>query len=168
MENFTQETLAIFCEKHELFLCVKKGDLRYVATYNIILIQQCTYSYNLYCLNYNRAKFLSVTEKAKKQTNVNVICDIHNGRAYQAVCSENCLLANDNNISLMLNTDGVQVYQSTNYSIWPVLLMINELPFTARYLKESNSSTYMYSQYVATYNSHIIAIPLFTEKIQGT
>ena len=74
--------------------------------------------------------------KERRQSNMN-ICDIHDGRIYQALCSENGPLANTNNISLTLNTDGVQVYQSTKYSMWPVLLIINELPFTARYMKES-------------------------------
>ena len=62
-----------------------------------------------------------------------MICDIYDGEVYQALCLENKPLANINNISLTLNTDGVQVYQSNNYSMWPVLLMINELPFAARY-----------------------------------
>ena len=61
-----------------------------------------------------------------------MICDIYDGQVYQALCSENKSLSNTNNISLTLNTDGVQVYQSNNYSMWPVLLMINELPFAAR------------------------------------
>lgn len=83
--------------------------------------------------NYIGPGFYQSLRKQRKQTDVNVICDIEDGRVYQALCSENGPLAAEDNISFTLNTDGVQVYQSSNYSMWPVLLMINELPFAARY-----------------------------------
>lgn len=37
-------------------------------------------------------------------------------------------------ISFTLNTDGALLFQSTSSSIWPVLLMINELPFNERFV----------------------------------
>jgi hypothetical protein len=37
-----------------------------------------------------------------------------------------------NNISTVWNTDGVPVFESSNYSIWPVYHMINELPYRLR------------------------------------
>ena len=32
------------------------------------------------------------------------------------------------NVSLTMNTDGVQVFHSSNYSLWPLFFLINELP----------------------------------------
>lgn len=59
------------------------------------------------------------------------IADIHDGNVYRAMNLQpsNGII----NISLTLNTDGALVYQSTSCSMWPVLLMVNELPFSARY-----------------------------------
>ena len=61
------------------------------------------------------------------------LSDIHYGDVYRALALQNGI-QNDRNIciSLTLNTDGALVYQSTSCSMWPVLLMINELPFNAR------------------------------------
>lgn len=62
------------------------------------------------------------------------LADIYGSQLYQALACAGGCLANDRNISVVLNTDGVVVFQSTNLSIWPVLLMINELPFPQRYV----------------------------------
>ena len=35
-------------------------------------------------------------------------------------------------ISILLNTDGVAIYRSSNVSIWPVWGVVNELPPTLR------------------------------------
>lgn len=35
-------------------------------------------------------------------------------------------------ITLVLNADGAPVFRSTSSSMWPALLMINELPFSQR------------------------------------
>ena len=61
------------------------------------------------------------------------LSDIHHGNVYSALGLQ---LNEDHNIciSFTLNTDGALVYQSTGCSMWPVLLMINELPFNARYV----------------------------------
>ena len=41
------------------------------------------------------------------------------------------------NISFLLNTDGVSVFKSSNVSLWPVYMQINELPYHKRKLKEN-------------------------------
>ena len=56
---------------------------------------------------------------------MNTITDIYDGKIYRTLCSENESLRKET-ITLTLNTDGIQVYQSTNKLMWPVLLMINE------------------------------------------
>ena len=36
------------------------------------------------------------------------------------------------NISFLINTDGVPVFKSSKVSIWPLYLIINELPYGKR------------------------------------
>ena len=62
------------------------------------------------------------------------ISDVYDGKAYQIHIAEGGFLSNTMNISLLLNTDGVQVFKSSNLSLWPVYLVINELPPHLRYL----------------------------------
>ena len=37
------------------------------------------------------------------------------------------------NVSFLCNTDGMQVFRSSSYTIWPIWLVINELPAHVRY-----------------------------------
>lgn len=67
--------------------------------------------------------------------------DIYDGLLYQKLFSDNGLLSDPNNISLSLNTDGAPIFKSSNVSIWPVYLLINELPIAQR-KKRSNSLFY--------------------------
>ena len=62
------------------------------------------------------------------------ISDVYDGKAYQIHMAEGGFLSNPMNISLPLNTDGVQVLKSSNLSLWPVHLVINELLPHLRYL----------------------------------
>ena len=73
-----------------------------------------------------------------RQRQCNGLTDIYQGNVYQELSLESGPLSKNTNISLTLNTDGVLVYESTNCSMWPVLLMINELPFTARLITHGN------------------------------
>ena len=60
------------------------------------------------------------------------ISDIYGGELYQSLRGSNGPLVERREISLTLNTDGVDCFHSTKESFWPVLLMINELPFNER------------------------------------
>lgn len=55
----------------------------------------------------------------------NTVCDIYSGREYRKNIE---FLLQPANISLSLNTDGVSIYHSSKISIWPVWIVINELP----------------------------------------
>ena len=37
-------------------------------------------------------------------------------------------------LSLMVNTDGVSIFRSSNFGLWPVYFVINELPPEKRYI----------------------------------
>ena len=54
-----------------------------------------------------------------------VLQDIYDGREYQRYSQ---FLSNNANVSLTLNTDGVAIFRSSKSSVWPVWLVINELP----------------------------------------
>lgn len=54
------------------------------------------------------------------------MADIVDGYAYKTL--QRGPLMSHHSITVILNTDGVVVFKSTNYTIWPVLLMINEHP----------------------------------------
>lgn len=79
--------------------------------------------------------YQSMVERKKRAKKPGRIADITDGQAYKALDSTlKDPLARERSVSVVLNTDGVTVFKSTNYSIWPILLMVNELPFSERYI----------------------------------
>lgn len=61
--------------------------------------------------------------------------DVYDGEVYKE--AEKGLLANDTNISFTWNADGLQIYDSSPYSLTPFFLVINELPPEKRFLSEN-------------------------------
>lgn len=63
--------------------------------------------------------------------------DIYDGQIYKELES-NGFFSKDKplNFSLIMNTDGVPVFKSTNKSLWPVFFNVNELPPHLRFKKE--------------------------------
>ena len=59
------------------------------------------------------------------------IDDIYDGNAYKKCVKQFCQ-RKEHYITLMCNTDGVQIYKSSKLSIWPIWLVINELPPSMR------------------------------------
>ena len=58
-----------------------------------------------------------------------IIRDIFDGHEYRKHVQSGFLSEqNKANVSLTLNTDGVEIYKSSKYSLWPIWLQINELP----------------------------------------
>lgn len=57
------------------------------------------------------------------------ITDIYDGEGYREFAQ---FLSHSSHVSLMLNTDGVALYRSSNVSIWPIWGVVNELPATLR------------------------------------
>ena len=53
------------------------------------------------------------------------ILDVYDGAGY---AKHKEFLAHPANISLVLNTDGVSVFHSSKASLWPVWIVVNELP----------------------------------------
>ncbi|XP_070549336.1 uncharacterized protein [Ptychodera flava] len=55
------------------------------------------------------------------------IKDVYDGQNYKSLFRKG-FLSNENNLSFAMNTDGVAIFKSSRVSMWPVYLMINELP----------------------------------------
>jgi hypothetical protein len=60
------------------------------------------------------------------------IYDFHNWKKHQQ-------LETPGNMGLCLNADGVSVFKSSKYSLWPLLLQVANLPPKLRYLCSHNS-----------------------------
>ena len=55
-----------------------------------------------------------------------VVSDVTTSALYKELINEHNLGSND--ISLMWNTDGIPVFNSPNFSIWPLQVSVNDLP----------------------------------------
>lgn len=85
---------------------------------------------------FKRDEFLSnlKTKFNRRKRNKDNIEDIYDGVQYQKLSSPGQPLSDmfPFNISFTWNTDGIPVFKSSKYSIWPMYLMINELPYHQR------------------------------------
>ncbi|KAK3926279.1 Zinc finger protein 438 [Frankliniella fusca] len=72
----------------------------------------------------------------RSKQNPNNIEDIYDGEIYKQVEAQT-FNNSGISISLMWNTDGVQIFTSNTYSLWPVYLVVNELPPEKRFLSEN-------------------------------
>lgn len=63
--------------------------------------------------------------------------DIYDGNLYRSYSNESGPLSCPDNVSFVLNTDGAPVFKSSKVSIWPLYLVINELPYRLRIKKEN-------------------------------
>lgn len=67
---------------------------------------------------------------------MNNIEDVYDSSQYQKLYENGGPLSEKNNISFTFNTDGVPIFKSSKTSIWPIFLMINELPYRMRKSKK--------------------------------
>ena len=59
------------------------------------------------------------------------IRDVYDGCLYRKHLN---FLSTPGHVSFMMNTDGVQIFRSSTTSIWPIWLVMNELPPNERYM----------------------------------
>ena len=69
-----------------------------------------------------------------KRANKNIE-DVYDGSLHQSKCGPGGFLSKEYNLSLKLNTDGVAIFHSLQYGVWPLFFLINELPPLLRYVK---------------------------------
>lgn len=60
--------------------------------------------------------------------------DIMDGDLYRELIKPGGFLTNYNNISLLFNTDGVHAFKASKDEIWPLLLVVNEVHPSVRYM----------------------------------
>lgn len=58
--------------------------------------------------------------------------DVYDGGTIQEAFLSRLILSNQHNISFLGNTDGVALIQSNGYGVWPVYLVVNEIPPSER------------------------------------
>ena len=61
--------------------------------------------------------------------------DVYDGHLYQREFAPGGFLSEPYNISVKLNTDGVAIFRSSQFGVWPLFLLVNELPPAMRYKK---------------------------------
>ena len=62
--------------------------------------------------------------------------DVYDGQVYKHQVRDG-FLADRNNVSFCWNSDGVRIFKSANYEVWPFYLVLNELSYTERFKKEN-------------------------------
>ena len=63
------------------------------------------------------------------------ITDVYDGVLHKELCEKRILNSKDN-ISFIMNTDNVPVFKLSKVSIWPIFMIINELPYNKKMAKE--------------------------------
>ncbi|KAJ1520365.1 hypothetical protein ONE63_003500 [Megalurothrips usitatus] len=109
--------------------CQGHNDVAYFIEFPILAQLQCMFKrpgfFQSLMFRFNREK-----------KNVNNIEDIYDGSIYQQSV-DNGFLANRNNFSFFMYFDGISLFKSSTFSIWPVYLTINELKYKLRTQKEN-------------------------------
>ena len=73
----------------------------------------------------------------RKKLNEDHLEDIYDGSLYKQHAASGGILNAWNNLSLTWNLDGVPIFKSSKFSLWPLYLIVNELPYRLRVLKEN-------------------------------
>ena len=101
---------------------------------------KCNYIMHRAVVSYFHVKFnpdksiwVSLKERFLRPNSGN-ISDVYDGVQYK---KWEHFLNEQAHVSLLLNTDGVAIFRSSKFSIWPVWIVINELPKSQRYTKNS-------------------------------
>ena len=66
----------------------------------------------------------------RKKRHPDNIEDIYDGALYKKLSGNGGFLSFPDNVSFLMNTDGVPVFKSSKVSIWPLYLVINELDYS--------------------------------------
>lgn len=76
------------------------------------------------------------TYRFNRERTENVLGDIYDGALYRQHWDSG-FLKDSRNISFVYNTDGVPIFKSSKYSLWPLFLAINELPYSHRFRRDN-------------------------------
>ena len=121
-------------------ICLRKLDNKFCQycnqSKNISYFLEMSILKQLECF-YKRPEFAEKLnhQNERQKENDNNYEDLYDGTIYKSLPEDiiNC----DEKITFTWNTDGVPLYKSSKMSIWPFFLMINELPYKLRVVKEN-------------------------------
>jgi hypothetical protein len=72
--------------------------------------------------------FRAIEHRFSRNVSTGVIGDVYDGALYSALSRAGEFLSTAYNLSFQWNTDGVPLFSSSSYSMWPMYLKVNELP----------------------------------------
>lgn len=120
--TFTKEQRLINCSTCDAEICLKDG-----SYYDyFVLIDVKKEISNLLIQNWQYYKWV-VKERVHDPE---VFRDIYDGKCYRLFLES--LEGTEYYVTFTFNADGSPVFKSSKFSIWPVQIIINELPFSAR------------------------------------
>lgn len=83
----------------------------------------------LFCFEKGPGQFENLKYRFQQRNSADdSIKDVYDSKLYKMFSGPSGFLASTSNISLLGNTDGVALIRSSSYGVWPVFLVINELP----------------------------------------
>ena len=85
----------------------------------------------------SRKGFYETFQHRFTRPKTDTIRGIYDGSVYRHLSQDGNILGSPDNISFVMNSNGTPVFKSSKVSIWPVFLIINELPSNLRIAKEN-------------------------------
>ena len=79
----------------------------------------------------------AIQQTCTKTSKSSTLTDIVDGTEYKKLKEEGMFLSNSNNITLTMFTDGIPLFKSSGTSLWPVYLIINDLPRQKRFQRKN-------------------------------
>lgn len=114
-------------------VCKHKLDLTSSASQNFFVLtdpsQQISDLISMYQEHYLKIM------KGETGSTPNFISDVYDGQMYKDFVAKLPPENKHNYLTAMLNTDGAQKFESSKFSIWPIFLLLNELPAQVRLTK---------------------------------
>lgn len=107
------------------------GATAYFVRHSVISQLQNMFLRKTFCDKLRTHRF-----KHYENNDKNCISDVFDGSVYKNLFNKG-FLNNPNNLSFAFNTDGIPIFKSSKVSMWPVYLLINELPIVDRKLREN-------------------------------
>lgn len=108
--------------------CETLIDLKHLSSQNFFVISDPSEIIVSYLLE-NKEEYEKVLERREN----NDYCDIYDGECYKKLKNELILKDDEKYVTVSFNTDGAPCFKSSRYSIWPIYLIINELPPQIRF-----------------------------------
>ncbi|XP_069465487.1 uncharacterized protein [Ambystoma mexicanum] len=121
VKKSTQQCTSHVCGKN----LTEPGAMSYFVQLSIIAQLQSLWKRNDFSDYVRTHRFKHYSE------NIGNISDIYDGLLYKEMYKKG-ILSDKNNLSFSMNTDGVPIFKSSNVSMWPVYMLINELPIAMR------------------------------------